>query len=179
MDRKFYADYHRMTGEIWTGSVKNHLKVMLMHNLRFMKLLRSYERKRSLPVRFALYRMSRRFGLEISTGAEIGEGLYLGHPYNITVAEGVKIGKNVNLHKGCTIGRENRGKRAGVPTIGNNVFVGINAVIIGNVRIGDDVMIAPNAFVNFDVPAHSIVVGNPAAVHSRENATESYVNYRV
>lgn len=64
--------------------------------------------------RYILYRMSRKFGLEISTKATIGKGLYLGHPYNITVAEGVQMGQNVNLHKGCTIGRTNRGN-AGVP----------------------------------------------------------------
>ena len=103
----------------------------------------------------------------------------MGHPYNITVAADVKIGKNVNLHKGCTIGRENRGKREGVPTIGNNVAVGINSTIIGKITIGNDVMIAPNSFVNFDVPDHSIVVGNPGVIHHKENATENYINFCV
>ena len=123
--------------------------------------------------------MSRKYGLEISCNAKIGPGLYLGHPYNITVAEGVVIGKNVNLHKGCTIGRENRGQRKGVPALGDNVFVGINAVIVGNVNVGSDVIIAPNAFVNFDVPDHSIVIGNPGVVHKKENATSGYVIFCV
>ena len=105
--------------------------------------------------------------------------LYLGHPYNITVAGDCIIGKNANLHKGCTIGRENRGKRKGVPTIGDNVWVGINAVIVGNIRIGNDVVIAPNAFVNFDVPDHSVVIGNPGTIHKKENATYGYVNFCV
>ncbi|MDD3415809.1 MAG: serine acetyltransferase [Lachnospiraceae bacterium] len=126
-----------------------------------------------------LYKYSRKYGLEISTNAEIGYGLYLGHPYNITVGGGVKIGDNVNLHKGCTIGRENRGKRIGVPTLGNCVSVGINSSIIGNVNIGNDVMIAPNSFVNFDVPDHSIVIGNPGVVHRKENATADYVCFRI
>jgi serine O-acetyltransferase len=129
--------------------------------------------------KFLLHKVSRKYGLEISSQVQIGPGMYLGHPYNITVAEGTVIGRNVNLHKGCTIGRENRGSRAGVPTIGNRVYVGIGAVVVGGVTIGDDVMIAPNSFVNFDVPAHSIVVGNPATVHHREDATESYVNFLV
>ncbi len=77
--------------------------------------------------RLKLKQYAQRYGLEISATAEIGKGLYLGHPYNITVGGGVKIGNNVNLHKGCTIGRENRGKREGVPSIGNNVAIGINA----------------------------------------------------
>lgn len=124
------------------------------------------------------YRMSRKFGLEISTKATIGKGLYLGHPYNITVAEGVQMGQNVNLHKGCTIGRTNRGN-AGVPKIGDCVFVGINATVVGNIEIGDDVLIAPNSYVNVNVPSHSIVIGNPATIHHRDNATEGYVNFRV
>ena len=102
----------------------------------------------------------------------------MGHPYNITVGEGVVLGNNVNLHKGCTIGRTNRGN-IGSPCIGNNVFVGINATVVGNILIGDDVLIASNSYVNINVPEHSVVIGNPAVVHHKENATEGYVNFRV
>lgn len=91
----------------------------------------------------------------------------------------MKIGKNVNLHKVCTIGRENRGRRAGVPEIGDCVSVGINATIVGKICIGNDVMIAPNSFVNFDVPDHSVVVRNPGIIHKKDNATESYVKFRI
>ena len=41
--------------------------------------------------------------------------------------------------------------------------------------IGNDVLIAPNTFVNFDVPDHSIVIGNPAKIHHRDNATEGHI----
>ena len=179
MNSVFLKDYYRMTGGVWTGSVKDRLNILLHHNLRFVYLFRKYQQKKSLLIRLMLYRMTRKYGLEISVGAQIGEGLYLGHPYQITVAEGVRIGRNVNLHKGCTIGRENRGKRAGVPSIGDRVFVGIGSVIVGNITIGDDVLIAPNSYVNFDVPSHSIVIGNPAVVHHRDEATEGYVNFLV
>ena len=106
------------------------------------------------------------------------DGTYLGHPYNITVGEGTILGNNTNLHKGCTIGRTNRGD-IGSPVIGDRVFIGINATVVGNIHIGDDVLIAPNSYVNFDVPNHSVVIGNPAVIHSRKNATEGYVNYLV
>lgn len=46
-------------------------------------------------------------------------------------------------------------------------------------KIGDDVMIAPNTFVNSDIPSHSIVIGNPCKVISRENATKEYIFYKV
>ena len=48
-----------------------------------------------------------------------------------------------------------------MPTIGNEVWIGVNATIVGKVTIGDDVLIAPNAFVNCDIPSHCVVFGNP------------------
>ena len=179
MNSIFLKDYYRMTGCAWTGSMKDRLNVLLHHNIRFVYLFRKYQQGKSLIIRLMLYRMTRKYGVEISVGSRIGEGVYLGHPYQITVAEGTRIGNNVNLHKGCTIGRENRGKRAGVPTIGDRVYVGIGSVIVGNITIGDDVLIAPNSYINFDVPSHSIVIGNPAVIHHRDEATESYVNFLV
>ena len=179
MDKKFKKDFYRMTGDGEVSFLKGRFLYMFSHNMRFVKCFRKYQKRKNIFLRFRLYRFSRRFGLEISTSAQIGEGLYLGHPYNITVAGGVKIGKNVNLHKGCTVGRENRGKRAGVPTIGDCVYVGINSTVVGNITVGDDVFIAPGAFVNFDVPSHSVVIGNPGVIHHKENATENYIIHRV
>ena len=106
----------------------------------------------------------------------IGAGLYLGHAYCITINEKAVLGENCNIHKGVTIGQENRGARKGVPTIGNKVWIGINATIVGKITIGDDVLIAPNSYVNRDIPSHSIVFGNPCIIKYRENATENYIN---
>lgn len=117
-----------------------------------------------------------RHGLEISSKTSIGKGLYVGHPYNITINQKAVLGENINIHKGVTIGQENRGVRKGVPTIGNQVWIGINSTIVGNVTIGDDVLIAPNSYVNCNVPSHSIVVGNPCKIIPRDNATEYYIN---
>ena len=61
-----------------------------------------------------------------------------------------KIGANCNLSKNVLIGQELRGPRKGSPVLGNNVYVGIGAAIVGKVTIGDDVLIAPNSFVNFE-----------------------------
>ena len=74
-------------------------------------------------VLFAYYK--RKNNIELYGGTEIGEGLYFGHPYGITINEKVIIGKNCNIHKGVTIGQENRGKRKGVPVIGDNVWIGV------------------------------------------------------
>ena len=52
-------------------------------------------------------------------------------------------------------------------------------MVVGNVKIGTDVLIAPLAYVNFDVPDHSVVIGNPAKIIHKDNATEDYVCNRV
>lgn len=128
---------------------------------------RKYSQNHSVYRKYKIYRYSRKYGIEFAPDVQIGKGLYLGHPYNITVGGGVKIGNNVNLSKGCTLGMENRGNRRGVPVIGNHVVIGINATVVGRITIGDDVFIAPNSFVNFDVPDHSVVVGNPGVIHRK------------
>ena len=127
--------------------------------------------------RWRLKHMMLRYGLEIPWNLKVGKGLYLGHAYNITINPNAVIGEWCNLHKGVTIGQQNRGYRKGSPIIGNRVWIGVNATVVGKVTIGDDVLIAPNAFVNFDVPSHSVVVGNPAQIHYRKNATEGYINH--
>ena len=76
---------------------------------------------------------------------------------------------------GVTIGRDIRGKRKGVPIIGNRVAIRANSTVVGNIKIGDDVLIAPNTFVNFDVPSNSIVIGNPAKIIFRDNASDGHV----
>lgn len=86
------------------------------------------------------------------------------------------IGARCNIHKGVTIGQENRGKRKGTPKIGDEVWIGVNATIVGNINIGNDVLIAPNSYVNCDVPSHSVVLGNPCIIKHVENATEGYIN---
>ena len=97
------------------------------------------------------------------------------HPYNVTINSAVKIGKNFTILKGATLGNCKRGDLLGAPTIGDNVYLGINSTVVGNVKVGNDVFIASNAFVNFDVPCHSIVIGNPGVVHYKTFATEHYI----
>lgn len=64
----------------------------------------------------------------------------------------------------------------GAPVISDNVWIGTNAVIVGAVHMGTDVLIAPNSYVNCDVPEHSIVLGNLCVIKHRLNVTESYEN---
>ena len=124
---------------------------------------------------FRLYKSSVKLGYQINRNCTVGLGLYLGHRGSIVVNGQAVLGNNVNLANGVTIGATPRGERKGVPRIGDDVWIGANAVIVGNVTVGSDVLIAPNSFVNFDVPSHSIVIGNPGKIILRENATEGYI----
>ena len=115
---------------------------------------------RGLYYRLRLKQLSERTGIQIPTKTKIGRGFYIGHFGTIIINPEVIIGDNVNIAPGVTIGRTNRGNNKGVPRIGNNVWIGTNSVLVGNITIGDDVLIAPNAFINTDVPSHCVVVGN-------------------
>lgn len=147
--------------------------------------LKYFRKIQTAPNKFVYYYYTVKYKLlcklrniEIPTNTVIGEGLYLGHFYNIVVNSDVVIGRNCNLHKGVVIGQTNRGAKKGVPVIGDCVWIGVNAVIVGGITIGDDVLIAPNAYVNCDVPSHSVVLGNPCIIKPKENATESYVTFK-
>lgn len=142
----------------------------------------SFYKKKSLKgiyYRIRLNRLSERSGIQLPTNAKIDKGLFIAHFGPIIVNPDAVIGKNVNISPGVIIGKTNRGEKKGVPVIGNNVWIGANAVVVGKITIGDDVLIAPNAYVNTDIPAHSVVMGNPAVIHVRENATEGYINRRI
>lgn len=105
----------------------------------------------------------------------IGPGLVLAHPYGITINPSAKLGKECCLFKGCTVGSIRSGKNAGVPIIGDRVTICCNAMVCGGIEIGDDVLIAVGAYVNFDVPSNSIVIGNPGVVHKKKNPSEDYL----
>ena len=184
MNEEFKKDFYRLTGKGFTMS-RFAFSFLTDHRIRFVYTYRklqhvSNKRLFSKSILFIYHRLLKtKYGLEINPAVEIGPGLQISHPYNITINNGAKLGKNRESSKGLEIGQENRGKRLGTPTIGNRVYFGINSTVVGKITVGDDVLIAPNAYVNCDVPSHSIVIGNPCKISHRENATEDYVNFLV
>ncbi|MEY8758552.1 serine acetyltransferase [Chryseobacterium tongliaoense] len=175
-------DFYRESGkwlsrfEIWAKCINP--------NLHFIYLLRKTQeyKKKSLPGtfwRFVLRHHQIKYGFQIYPETEIGEGFYLGHWGSLVINPNAKIGINCNIAQGVTIGQQNRGKNEGFPKIGNEVWIGPNAVIVGGITIGDNVLIGPNSYVNFDVPSNSVVIGNPGKIYSTENATEGYINNKV
>ena len=100
------------------------------------------------------------YGLELSIAQDIGGGLYIPHPFG-TVISVAKIGENCTIIHNVTIGRR---KNSGFPVIGNNVFVGAGARILGDIVVGDNAVVGANAVVIEGVPPGATVVGVPAKV---------------
>ena len=174
----FPKDLYRYSGE----SKRRFKDFFVPIEVKFIKALRKAQYYREQGNRFLYWywelkkrRMSTKTHIQIPTVASIGPGLHISHFGRIIINSKVVLGKNVTLNTGITIGQTNRGKKKGVPSIGNNVWIGSNSVIVGNIHIGDDVFIAPNSFVTTDIPSHSLVIGNPIKIIQRDNATEGYL----
>ncbi len=177
-NKPWYSDYMRVRDNKKFSFFSFIKDFIFYHRIRYMVYFRCAQKTRCKLFKFFyeqnLYWLCRKYGIEIKTNTQIGEGFCMIHPYNITVSPFAVLGKNVNMYKGSTIGN-NTGNPVGAPVIGDCVQIGINATVIGGITIGDDVLIAPNAFVNCDVPAHSVVVGNPCKIHHKENATQQFI----
>lgn len=179
LDNIIKADLLRYKGETVSGRF---LPSLFIPGFRFTFLLRKAHQCKKRSLLGIIYRIFLHFeahfhGFQIPPSTQIGKGLYIGHWGTIIINSKTIMGDYCNLSPGVTIGQTNRGKNKGAPIIGNRVWIGTNAVIVGNINIGDNVMIAPNAFVNISVPSNSLVIGNPASILSRENATEGYIQY--
>ncbi len=96
----------------------------------------------------------------IGRGAEFGPGFVLIHSTGVVINGQVRGGSNVYIEHQVTIGAERRNS----PHIGNDVFIGAGAKIIGAVKIGDGARVGANAVVVDDVPPYATVVGIPARV---------------
>ncbi len=95
-------------------------------------------------------------GIRISSDSEIGPGLVI-HNFGCILVHG-NIGRNCFVNQGAQMISRGDGKRSGWPTLGNNVYVGAGAKLVGNIKIGDNVRIGANAVVRRDVPSNSIVL---------------------
>lgn len=143
---------------LWLDDVAN------FPNMSFFELL--YERKQYLEVfyyRFGSFARMFRFlagsypiVLAVKPNA-LGGGIYLDHPHG-THLNARCIGRNFKCKHNVTLGNN----KGGIPSVGDNVFVGVGACVLGNITIGNNAKIGANAVVLHDVPDNATVVGNPA-----------------
>ena len=120
-------------------------------------------------------------GIEIHPSAKIGTGFFIDHGMGVVIGETAEIGDYVTLFQGVTLGGtgKERGKRH--PTLGNHVVVGAGAKILGGITIGDNVKIGANSVVLKNVSANSTVIGVPARVIKTQgerlpDATMDHIN---
>ncbi|MHB9030426.1 MAG: serine O-acetyltransferase [Candidatus Latescibacterota bacterium] len=113
-----------------------------------------------------------KLGIAIEYYTDIGSGFQIRSFGGIIVNASTKIGKNCTLSQCVTVGQTNRGKYKGIPTIGNNVYIGPGAKIMGSVKIGDNVAVGANCVVTKDVPDNAVVVGVPGKVISYKGSEE-------
>lgn len=146
--------------------------------MRFQRRLRKAEfvhncqkgfwgRLHLLVIRWSLRRLGRCLGLEIGLNV-FGPGLVIVHPYGIVVSDRASIGKNCRIHAGVNIGAH----RDRAPKIGDNVYLGPGAKVVGGVFVGEGAVIGANAVVVKDVPSGVTVGGVPAKIISHNDSTE-------
>lgn len=161
----------------WRG----HKHLILLPQFRFMFVKRKCEYWRGrnkivfIVFRVIYERYKIKYMMDIPAKVEIGKGFRIEHIGGIVINPKAKLGENITILNGVLIGAQNRGKRQGYPVIGNHVWIGSNSIIVGGIHIGNNVLVAPGAYVNFDVPDNSIVLGNPGKVIDKADATLEYI----
>jgi len=157
----------------------------LAHHFYYRFKPRSLGRLLCAPIFVASRLCGLVLGIEISPHAHIGYGLFVNHFGGIRIGE-VKIGENCNVAQHVTCGDSSLVATAeinadnqivGMPTLGNRVWVGPGAVIVGPVTIGDDAVVAGNTVVTHDIPPFCVAMGVPAEVVSKRGSFRQ-VTYR-
>ena len=110
-------------------------------------------------------RMRRRLGADIHPAATIGRRFTIDHGFGIVIGGTCTIGDDCMMYQGVTLGMTGKklsGKRH--PSLGDNVFLGANAIVLGDIRIGDGARVGAGSVVVHDVPSRVTVTGVPAHV---------------
>jgi len=120
-----------------------------------------------LPTVFAAKLLFWFFKIEISSRARIGPGLRLPHPMGLIIAPNVTVGENCDLYADVRLVLAHGSPQG--PQIGNHVFLGDGAKVVGHVNVGDHAVIGVSSVVTKDIPAHATAVGIPAKVIVEHN----------
>jgi serine O-acetyltransferase len=127
--------------------------------LLYYRLLRIFRFPGLCHLFSALYRhYSLKSGVELACDVE--GGVIMPHWGRIRI-DAKSVGKDLYILQNVTIGDD---YKTGRPGIGNDVFVGTGSVVVGDIRVGDHVVIGALSFVNKDIPSCTIVAGSPATV---------------
>lgn len=147
-----------------------HIKALIMHHLSHW-----YWKHHLYFLARCNSNLARRWtGIEIHPGATIGKGLVIDHGMGVVIGETAVIGDDCVIYHGVTLGGTGKQHAKRHPTIGNHIFIGAGAKLLGNITIGDYTKIGANAVVLEDCPPHSTLVGIPAVNKAKENHQNEY-----
>ena len=119
-----------------------------------------------LLARFCHVKLMRRYGIHLTEGTTIGLGLRIAHPSSIQITL-CNIGDNFTIYQNCTIGQK-RPHSGLFPTIGNNVTMFAGSMIIGDVKVADNVVLGANSTLLSDAEKAGVYVGTPARLISAD-----------
>ena len=109
-------------------------------------------------------------GIEIHPGAKIGKGFFIDHGMGTVIGETVEIGKNCVMFHNVTLGGTGKHKGKRHPIIGDNVVIGTGAILLGRVKVGNNVKIGADTFImNKKIPDNCTVVGTPGKIVKIKN----------
>jgi cysteinyl-tRNA synthetase len=167
----FWSDVHKDFDAVFKmdPAARNRLEVILAYpgfQAIFMHRLNHMLWNAKIPVlpRLLSHLVRILTGIEIHPGAKIGSGFFIDHGMSVVIGETSEIGENVLIYQGVTLGGTGKEKGKRHPTLGNNVVVGAGTKVLGAITIGDNVKIGANSVVLHPVPENSIVVGVPGKV---------------
>jgi len=165
------ADVARWADLLWLED-RSRLLARLIYSFPEFRDVYYYRLARGNPTGALLGRLARLAwkgvaGTDVAGTPEIGPGLFISHG-QATILSAERIGANLQVHQGVTVGWDYRGDRR--PIIGDDVFIGAGAKVLGAVTVGDRARIGANAVVVSDVPAGATAVGIPARVRPASDA---------
>jgi serine O-acetyltransferase len=114
-------------------------------------------------------------GIEIHPGARLAEGVFIDHGMGVVIGETAIVGENTLIYQGVTLGGTSQLKKKRHPTLGKNVVVGVGAMVIGDITIGDGSKIGAGSVVINSVPPHATVIGIPGRVVAVRNPDDDTV----
>jgi len=124
---------------------------------------------------FAYYlqsQASRVFAIDIHPAAEIGRGIFIDHGHAIVIGETARVGNDVSMLHGVTLGGTGKDSEDRHPKIGDGVLIGAGAKILGNIRVGNCARVAAGSVVISEVPAKKTVAGVPARIVGEAGCNE-------
>lgn len=157
-DRLRYGKYNHFKLYVTNDGYKiitHYRRCSFLYNKKYLYILYMIER--------LIYRRTCvKYGCDIPSHVVIGPGMKIDHPFGIVINSDTIIGENLTIKSGAVIGKKDS---RGPAVIKDNVLIGVHAIILGNITIGNNVDIGAGAIVTHDVPDNAVVMSDSSKIH--------------